>query len=1078
MRKLFLLAALLTASSQIFAQSWLDSINKANVDLPAAKAAFAAYWAGRPEEKGTGIKPFKRWEWFWESRLPATQPLPKRSIAWEEWSRYKNTSAYRTARTQNGAWTFSGPSSTTSGYYGIGRLNSIAFHPTDSNIFYVGAPAGGLWKTLNGGVSWTALTDNLPVIGVSDIAIDPINPNTIYLVTGDCDGGDTYSIGLLKSTDGGLTWNTTGMTWAVTSFKLLRRIQINPANPQMLWIAASDGIWRTTNGGANWTIVQSGSFVDLELNPADPNTVYAVSYAANSAIYRSTNAGASFSLVSTITGGRRVNLAVTPHNPQIVQALVCNSGGGLHSLWKSSDGGSTFSQYLTGSASNNMLNSSATGTGSTTGQGTYDLAFNINPLDSNNIWLGGVNTWSSNDGGATWAIKTIWSGGAGGGIPVVHADKHFQVFHPITKVLYECNDGGLYRSANRGINWTDLSAGLGISQIYRIGVSASTSNQVLAGLQDNSTKEYKNNMWFERRATGDGFENMYDPANALVMYVSSYYGNIMRSTNGGTAWTTIASSGGTGVHSTGAWLTPYIMNPLENNTLLIAKSQIYRSYDRGTSWTTLTTFATTNNATAIAYAPSDTSTIYAAFGNRLNKTTDGGTTWTVVTTAFSSVSYIAVHPTNPQRLWLTHASFSGNKVMASADGGVTWTSLNGTLPNLPVNCIAYQAGSNDALYIGTDVGVYYRDNTLTDWVPFQNGLPNVIVNELEISYTENKIWAGTYGRGLWSSPLLTAAPCTPPPSPAGGGLQSVCAGVSANLTATVTAGNVVDWYAAAVGGAPLLSGNAVYTTSTPGTYYAAARNPITGCTSTTRTAFTVNTISLPATPSITPAGPAAICAGATLNLQSSATTGNEWYRDGAVITGATAQTYTASLAGSYTVTTMNSGCVSGQSAAVVVTVNPVPAQPTISVNGAQLTSSASAGNQWYLNSVAITGATGQVHNATSNGNYTVGVTVNGCTSALSAAHAHVGTAITSPVIDKQFVVAPNPVRNKLEIIYTGPAATFGLELIDLKGRMLKSGMRFNTRYALSMSPFAAGNYVLRIVNIRTGEQVLRTIVKQ
>jgi photosystem II stability/assembly factor-like uncharacterized protein len=1081
MKKTLLFGLLLTLASGIHAQFWLDQIQQANPNLQSIRQQFDAYWANRPEEKGQGIKPFKRWEWFWTSRVGNHQSLPKPSIAWEEWMKYQSSPAARTARTTSANWVFGGPSSSSSGYYGIGRLNVIAFHPTNTNIFYVGAPAGGLWKTTNGGTTWTALTDNLPVIGVSGIVLDPTNANTIYIMTGDADGADTYSIGVLKSTDGGLTWNTTGLSPTVQSGRLLKRIQINPNNPQMLWVAANDGIWRTTNGGANWSVVQTGSFVDLELNPANPNIIYAVSYATNSIIYRSDDAGANFTSVQTITGGRRVNLAVTPANPSIIHALACNSSGGLHSMWKSTDAGLSYIQYLTGSSTNNMLNSSATGTGSTSGQGTYDLAFNIDPTDENKIWLGGINTWASLDGGTTWFIKTIWSGGVtgGSGIPVVHADKHFQAFQPGTNHLFECNDGGLYKTMDGGFNWIDLSNGLGISQMYRIGVSASTTNQVLAGLQDNSTKEYKNNTWFERRATGDGFESIIDPGNASVLYVSSYYGNVMRSLNGGTSWSTIAASGGTGVNSQGPWLTPYVMNPQQNNTLLLAKKEVYRSYDQGTTWTALTFFSGVD-ATAIAYAPSDTNTIYAAFGTALYRTTDGGATWANTFVASSPISYIAVHPQNPQKLWLTHPTYStiNPRVQVSSNGGASFTGLNGTLPNLPVNCIVYQIGSNDGVYIGTDVGVYYRDNTMSDWAPFQTGLPNVIVNELEITYNNNRIWAATYGRGLWSSTLQTAAPCTPPAAPTGGSTQTVCQGTNANLTATVPSGQTVDWYTAATGGSPIAAGTNVYTTSTAGTYYAGARLIADGCASTARTAFTLNTTPAPAAPSITFSGSSSLCAGGSLTLNSSIAAGNQWYLNGAAISGATAQSYTATQSGNYTVTTTGGGCSSANSSTVSITVNPLPAQPTISVNGAQFTSSSATGNQWYLNGSAISGANGQVYNATANGNYTVVVTINGCSSPASAVYNHVGTAVTAPSFDVQITMAPNPVRHLLEITYTGPAASFDVDLLDMKGRTLFKGGRLNNRYSLNMHAYAAGSYIVRITNRRTGESLQRMIVKQ
>lgn len=182
----------------------------------------------------------------------------------------------------------------------------MAFHPTDPNTFWVGTPAGGLWKTTNGGTSWTTNTDYFPVLGVSDIAVHPTNADILYLATGDGDlgnlsgltggaEGDTKSIGILITTDGGNTWYTTGLNWNVTDRKLIRRLLINPSNPQILIAAASDGIWRTTDGGATWFNTQPGYFMDLEYKPGDPSIVYASSfnYSGNAKIYRSTDSGGS-----------------------------------------------------------------------------------------------------------------------------------------------------------------------------------------------------------------------------------------------------------------------------------------------------------------------------------------------------------------------------------------------------------------------------------------------------------------------------------------------------------------------------------------------------------------------------------------------------------------------------------------------------------------------------------------------------------------------------------------------------------------------------------------------------------------
>jgi len=1003
-KKLLLLVTCIALSFGATAQAWLEAMNTPNANLRSAQSEFYNYWDGRPEEKSRGIKPFKRWEWFWQTRTLPDGSLPDRSIAWKEWERYQTARPAAQARTQSANWTFRGPATTPSGYWGIGRLNCIAFHPTDPNTFYVGAPAGGLWRTTTGGNNWTPLTDNLPVIGVTDIAIDPANPNTIYIVTGDAFSSDTYSIGVLKSTNAGQSWSTTGLSWNVTDFRLIRRIQIHPTNPQLLWVATSAGIYRSTDGANTWALVQSGSFFDLELKPNDPNTLYAASFSTNSGLFKSTNAGASFTQVTTVTGGRRMNIAVTPANPNLVHVLACNSSGGLHSMWCSTDAGSSYVQYLTANGTNNNMLSSSAGATGTSGQGMYDLALTISPTDANRLFLGGVNTWTSADGGSTWTLRTYWSTSGGGpGVQTVHADKHFQVFHPLTPgVLYECNDGGLYRTNNLGTTWTDLSTGLGISQMYRIGVSQSTTDQVLAGFQDNSTQQLRNGAWSPSRATGDGFESIIHPANAQIMYVSSYYGNISKSTNGGINWQVFTGSSGTGADTRGPWLSPYILHPTGPDTVLVGKYEIYRTRDNGLTFEQLTNFGGTTAITGLAYAPSNPDIIYVARGTNLHKSTDGGLSWGVTHTAPTTISYIAIHPTNPDKVWITQSNYvASSKVRVTTDGGITWTTLNGTLPNLPVNCIVYQNGSNEGLYIGTDIGVYYRNATMTDWVPFQTGLPNVVVTELEITYNNNKLWAATYGRGLWSSDLYSVAACMSlPAAPVSGGNRATCQNtLPVTLTATPPSGSAVDWYTVPSGGTPVQVGSNTYAAPAAGTYYAESRSTAGSCRSTSRTALTV-------------------------------------------------------------------------------TVNPVPAQPSILVNGSTLSSSAASGNQWFFNGVPIAGATAQSFSAAASGAYTVVVTQNGCSSMASAAVNFIATSVNAPQLDARLQIAPNPVQRQLEVRYTGSPAQFEAALVSFNGSQVLAKRRFTQQVSIDMQPFASGAYIIRVTNLRTGEQVQRTIIRQ
>lgn len=683
----------------------------------------------------------------------------------------RNNLIHKKSAQSNANWTFKGPSTTPGGYNGLGRINCMAFHPTNPNIFWIGTPAGGLWKTITGGASWTTNTDNLPVLGISDIAVNPTNASIMYVATGDGEApfsltsigafnaGDTKSIGILKSIDGGNTWNTTGLNWNVTAEKLIRRLIINPSNPQILIAATSDGIWRTTDSGANWTPVQLGYFMDLEYKPGDPTIVYATTYNnnGNAQIYRSINSGATWSLITTLPNVTRINLAVSANSPTLVDALCAKTDQGLAGLWYSNDSGTSFSQYFVGTNSNNLLNWSYNASGAG-GQGNYDLAYDINPNNVNDIWLGGVNTWNSTDGGSNWFIKTMWSPSTSSNpnnVPVVHADKHFIAFHPLVPgTMFECNDGGLYKTSNGGTSWTDLSNGLQISQIYRIGASQTVSNNIICGLQDNGSREIYNNNWHEQTG-GDGMECIIDYSNANTEYASYSNGVIYRTYDFWANKTTI-SANIPGGQPTGAWITPFVIHPSNPNILFAGYDKLYKSTNQGNSWVAISPVLDVNLLRSIAVSPSNTNTIYAASQESLYKTINGGSNWTSISLGISNVknSYITVDPTNSQKVYLTLSGYSsGNKVFMSPDGGVSWINYSGTLPNVPVNCIVYQNGSNEGLYIGTDLGVFYTDGTMSDWVSYQTGLPNVIVTELEISYNNNKLWAATFGRGLWNTDL-------------------------------------------------------------------------------------------------------------------------------------------------------------------------------------------------------------------------------------------------------------------------------------------------------------------------------------
>jgi photosystem II stability/assembly factor-like uncharacterized protein len=351
------------------------------------------------------------------------------------------------------------------------------------------------------------------------------------------------------------------------------------------------------------------------------------------------------------------------------------------------------------------------------------------------------------------------------GAPVAHADKHALAFQNGT-ILFEGNDGGVYKTTNGGTNWTDLSNGMVISQLYRIGVSQTSANTVLTGLQDNGSKLYNGGFWTDVKG-GDGMECIIDYSNSNYMYATYVRGQISRSTNGGISFPTDISANIPGGQPTGAWVTPYIMDPTNSQTLYAGYDRIWKTTNRGNTWTSASqVLSGTNKLRSLAIAPSNSNILYTADLTSMWKTIDGGATnWTSISLpalSGNSITYIAVKNNDPNTLWITSGGYTNSsKVFQSTDGGTNWTNISTGLPNLPVMCIVYYKVATDrtVLFVGTDLGVYVKDGT-NSWVPFNTGLPNVVVTELEILYTggTNKLRAGTYGRGLWETNIDAALP--------------------------------------------------------------------------------------------------------------------------------------------------------------------------------------------------------------------------------------------------------------------------------------------------------------------------------
>lgn len=745
MKKLLTLTGLLCSFS-LLSQDWAKTIKSETPTFFELQNAFNEYYKTNPpswNDDGEYAR-FKRWEYFMEPRVDANGNFPNADATWQalklqKFSAQKGGSA-QTLAAGVGTWSPMGPQNSANGTNGVGRVDCIAFDPTNSNTVWLGAAGGGLWKSTTGGSSWTDMNANIPNLSIADIAINPAGTNTMYIATGDGFGyiggggnsifwGGTYSSGVMKSTDGGVNWTQTPLSYTVSQRQIVNRLLINPVNPNILIAVGTDGINRTTNGGTSWTKVKNGRFYDVEFNTNNPNIVYAV----KDSVFKSVNGGATWTYMAaspTLTGSARVSIETTPADSNYIYIL-----NNSKKLWRTTNGGTSWTQMQTSIAGLTLY-------------GYYDCVLAVSPVNKDEVVCAGLNTYKSTDGGTTFS--TIGS--------TIHSDQHVIEYLPASATMYIGNDGGIYRSTNGGVSFTNLTSGLQITQFYRIATAATNTNVVFGGAQDNGTLRTLSGTWSSVYG-GDGMDCLVDHTNANNVYVSSQNGNWAKSTTGG----------GSGTFNTiptgaGAWIAPLIMHPTNNQILFYGNTEVRKSTNGGTSFANISTGLTTTNLVSLAIAKTNPNYIYAANHGTIFATTNGGTTWNNISAGLPSspnIMRIAVSSNTETTLWVSLSNYNAaNKVFKSMDAGATWTNMSTGLPNIPANCITYDNNSApgfDALYVGTDLGVYYRDSSLTSWTLFSGGLPNVIVDELEINYSNNRIYAATYGRGLWSSPTNTTA---------------------------------------------------------------------------------------------------------------------------------------------------------------------------------------------------------------------------------------------------------------------------------------------------------------------------------
>lgn len=695
--------------------------------------------------RGTGYKQYKRWEYRVESKVypSGNLSLVNSSQAHDEYLNWK--SRYGVSRRAGAEFTEFGKTSwvSTSGWNpGNGRLNHVAVHPTDTSTIFVCAASGGLWKTNDFGTTWECVTDPNEVDATSVVLYDPVNHDKIYLATGDRDGGDGATKGVWLSEDGGDTWTQSTLDNSAAGGRIFDMV-IDPTTTGHVYAAATSGLWETTDGGANWERIQTRLISDIEFKPGDVNTMY---FLNSTLLYKSTDGGQTLVNMTaglpTYSNMGRVLIAVAPSNPEYVYYLFAkdNLYGGLY---RSTDSGESFTRMSenTDDGVGNLFGYEPDGS-SENGQAWYDMALDVSDTDENEVTIGGILTFISQDGGVTWNNTSRWRWPTNEGYN--HADIHYVEY--MGDRLFACTDGGLFVSYDN-YYWYDLSEGLGITQYYRFDVAPSEELRIVAGTQDNGTNVYNDGEWLHWLGA-DGMDCAIDFNNIDVIHGSVQLGTFYKTATGGTTEAVSQQ-----LH--GPWVTPLTMDP-NNSSILYA----------GTSsmWKTTNGFGTVEELTdydgpevkEIAVAVSNSEVVYVCGSNALYKSVNGGSTWTNITGDLpdQTINYIAVNPTDENNVYICYGGYDANdKVYQSTDGGTSWTNLTLNLPNLSCNAIIYRNMGTDILYLGMERSVYYYDEDDNTWYEYGTGLPFAEITELKIHEPSETIYVSTYGRGIWRSPL-------------------------------------------------------------------------------------------------------------------------------------------------------------------------------------------------------------------------------------------------------------------------------------------------------------------------------------
>ena len=706
-----------------------------------------------------------RREWFLGSRLQGvddiTQLAARRQAAVEQTRAALRRQAQLRAEGRAGvdnSWIAKGPSP--SGFGGwtfgnvSGRVSSLAADWAGGAL-YVGTASGGLWRSTNDGLSYEQLLDSAGTMTVGTVAIDPNDPNVLWVGTGEnVVGCESYfGIGLLRSGDGGVTWEPRNGSGAnsLNNLSSFANVIVDPRDSNHLVTggrirncggsSSNGGLYVSFDGGQTWTgHLQSRQVYEIAQDPTVQDNYWV---ATDSGLYRSFDNGVSWvqafgaGLPTSNTG--RTELAIAPSDSNVVYALFSNP----LSIWRTTDGGSSWQQRTTGSSACD-------------GQCSYNMVLRVDPFDSDTVYRGTVRVFRSINGGTSWSdLSNSW-----GSSQKVHQDTHALLMDPTqADTFYVGSDGGVWKSVNAGSSFINRNGNLNVTQFYAIGTRADDPETICGGAQDNSSlARTGSDVWSLQAVTGDGFVCAFDPISPNFAYITSYpsggFPNVWRSSSGAFGGFADITGSGSGVNSgdRSNWVTPYVLDPVNPTTLYLGTHRVYRSDNRGTSWSLVSPDLTGNSGSlkALEVNRSFPDVIYSGSeSGDVWRSPDGGATWSDLSAGLPgrAINDVGADPTNSERAFAVVGGF-GTAHLWEWNLGSGWVARGGGLPDVPANTVLVLA--SDDVMVGTDVGIFRSYDGGVSFTPYMTGLPEgLVVTDLKYNLAQNLITAGTYGRGAW-----------------------------------------------------------------------------------------------------------------------------------------------------------------------------------------------------------------------------------------------------------------------------------------------------------------------------------------